>query len=148
MTSWTSALLRCLIVGLSCWGVSRGWLSASTSSGSYCEGCGWKTSVKCSAKACAFLTLLLAQFPCDVLSGGEVFFDLTQIMKLLICYDSLTNIHIPNDQGRNYYSFINTIACKLYWTSELLMYYVSFFKLSTDQWIYSPVGQTKLLKGP
>jgi hypothetical protein len=33
-----------------------------------------KTFAKCSAKACAFSALLLAQVPPDVLSGGEVFF--------------------------------------------------------------------------
>jgi hypothetical protein len=30
-----------------------------------------KKFAKCSAKACDFSTLLLAQVPCDVLSGGE-----------------------------------------------------------------------------
>jgi hypothetical protein len=32
-----------------------------------------KSFAKCSAKACAFSALLLAQVPCDVLNGGEGF---------------------------------------------------------------------------
>jgi hypothetical protein len=32
-----------------------------------------KTFAKCSAKECAFSTILLAQVPFDVLSGGEGF---------------------------------------------------------------------------
>jgi hypothetical protein len=43
-----------------------------------------KTFAKCSAKACAFLTLLLAQVPCNVLSGGEGF---------LICFIFLVTFH-------------------------------------------------------
>jgi hypothetical protein len=39
--------------------------------GSISQGCGSKTFAKCSEKVYAFWALLLAQVPCDVLSGGE-----------------------------------------------------------------------------
>jgi hypothetical protein len=42
---------------------------------------GLENFVKCSAKACAFSTLLFAQVPCGVLSGGENF--LTYFIRLV-----------------------------------------------------------------
>jgi hypothetical protein len=52
--------------------VSRSWFKASSSPGSFSDGCGWKMFAKCSAKACSS-TSLFAKIPCDVVSGGEGF---------------------------------------------------------------------------
>jgi hypothetical protein len=48
-------------------------LCASCSSCLFSEECSRKAFAKCSAKACDFSMLLLAQVPCDVLIGGEGF---------------------------------------------------------------------------